>query len=95
MVLARLRMGCTLPTHLLPYMANTFPPICSTCHVTLTVEHILLQCVRYREERRPLVTYCQGRGLPVTQTTLLDGEHPDVIDRLMIFLAETNLIREL
>ncbi|MPC98614.1 hypothetical protein E2C01_093988 [Portunus trituberculatus] len=52
-VLARLRMGCTLPTQMLPYIANTFPPQCSTCNVTLSVEHILLHCVRYREERRP------------------------------------------
>ncbi|MPC53711.1 hypothetical protein E2C01_047609 [Portunus trituberculatus] len=27
-VLARLRMGCTLPTHMLPYITNTFPPEC-------------------------------------------------------------------
>ena len=94
-VLARLRMGCTLPTHMLPYIAHAFPPQCSSCNVNLSVEHILLHCVRYREERRPLVAYCRGRGLPLTQTTLLGDEHPDVVDRLMIYLTETNLIREL
>ena len=39
------------------------------------------------------------RGPPpsvhLTQTTLLGDEHPSVIDRLMIFLTDTNLIREL
>lgn len=34
-------------------------------------------------------------GLSVTQATLLGDEHPEVVDRLMIFLAETNLIIEL
>ncbi|MPD00678.1 hypothetical protein E2C01_096166 [Portunus trituberculatus] len=94
-VLALLRMGCALPTHMLPHIANTFPPQCSTCNVILSVEHILLHCVRYREERRPLAAHCQSHGLPLTQTTLLGDEHPDVVDRLMIYLTEAKLIREL
>ncbi|MPC26485.1 hypothetical protein E2C01_019625 [Portunus trituberculatus] len=94
-VLARLRMGCTLPTHMLPYIANTFPPQCSTCNVTLSVEYILLHCVCYHEERRSLAAYCQGRGLLLMHTTLLGDDHLDVVDRLMIYLTETNLIREL
>ncbi|MPC61257.1 hypothetical protein E2C01_055325 [Portunus trituberculatus] len=31
-------MGCTLPTHMLPYITNTLPPQCSTCNVTLSVD---------------------------------------------------------
>ncbi|MPC62251.1 hypothetical protein E2C01_056334 [Portunus trituberculatus] len=61
-------MGCTLPAHMLPYIANTFPPQCSTCNITLSIEHILLHCVSYREERQPLAAYCRGRGLPLTQS---------------------------
>ncbi|MPC53584.1 hypothetical protein E2C01_047479 [Portunus trituberculatus] len=78
-----------------PYIANTFPPQCSTCNVTLSVEYILLHCMRYREQRRPLAACCQSHGLPLTQNTLLGDEHPDVVDRLMIYLTETNLTREL
>ncbi|MPC96393.1 hypothetical protein E2C01_091651 [Portunus trituberculatus] len=80
---------------MLPYIANTFPPHCSTCNVTLCVEHIQLRCVRYREERRLLATYYQSHGLPLPQITLLGDEHTDVVDRLMIYLTETNLISEL
>ena len=94
-VLARLRMGCTLPTHMLPYIAKAFPPQCITCNVTLSVDHILLHCVRYREARRSLAAFCDNRRLPMTLATLLGDEHPDVVDRLMIFLTETSLIREL
>ncbi|MPC99808.1 hypothetical protein E2C01_095248 [Portunus trituberculatus] len=36
-VLACLRMNCTLPTHILSYTAKTFPPQCSTCNVTLSL----------------------------------------------------------
>ena len=89
-VLARLRMGSTLPTHMLPYISHSFPPQCPHCNVTLSVDHILIHCVRYREARRSLTAYCVARRLPVTQATLLSDD-PDVIDKLMIFLTETNL----
>ena len=78
-VLARLRMGCTLPTHMLPYMANSFPPRCLSCQVTLSVDHILLHCTRYREMRRALARFCEARRLPLTSATLLGDEHPDVL----------------
>ena len=94
-VLARLRMGCTLPTHMLPYLAHAYPPQCLSCNTTLSIDHILLRCVRYREARRSLAAYCEAQHLPLTRTTLLGDEHPDVVDRLMIFLTETSLIREL
>ena len=93
-VLARLRMGCTFPNHMLPYIANTFPPQYSICNVILSIKKILFHCVRHREERRPLAAYCRSRGLSLTQTFLGD-EHPEVVDRLMIYLTETKLIREL
>ena len=95
MVLARLRMGCTLATYMLAYIAHAFPPQCITGHTTLSIDHILLHCVRYRETRRSLAAFCEVRCLPVTQTILLGDQHPDVVDNLMIFLAETNLIKEL
>ncbi|XP_045135695.1 uncharacterized protein LOC123518758 [Portunus trituberculatus] len=46
-------------------------PQCSTCNVTFSVEHILFHCALYREERGSWVAYCRGRGLPLTQTSLL------------------------
>ena len=50
---------------------------------------------RYREESRPLAAYCRSRGLSLTQTILLGDLHPDVVDTLMVYLTETNLIRKL
>ena len=93
-VLARLRMGSTLPTHMLPCISHSFPPQCPHCNVTLSVDHILIHCVRFRKARRSLAAYCVARRLPVTKNTLL-GDDPDMIDRLMIFLTDTNLISEL
>ena len=94
-VLARLRMSCTLSIHMLPYIVNSFPSLCITCHATLSIDHILLHCVRYREVRRSLAAFCEAHHLSMTQTILMGDQHPDVVDKLTIFLAETNLIKEL
>ena len=88
-------LGQLQSSHHLPYIANAFPPQCITCHNILSIDHILLHCVRYREARRSLTAFCEVRRLPMTQITLLGDQHPDLVDSLMIFLAETNLINEL
>ena len=69
-VLARLRMGCILAIHMLPYIGHAFPTQCITCHTTLSIDHILLYCVRYREARRSLAAFCEARRLPMTQTSI-------------------------
>lgn len=38
---------------------------------------------------------CEARHLPLTLTALLGDEHPNVVDMLMTFLTETNLISKL
>ena len=90
-VIARLRKGCTLPTHILIFISHSFPRQCPRCNVTLIVNHISIHCVRYQEVRRSLTAFCVARRLPVTQVM----DDPDVIDGQMFFLTETNLIREL
>ena len=94
-ILARFRMSCTSATHMLPYITHTFPSQCITCHTTLSIHHILLHCVRCRGARWSLAAFCEARRLSMTQTTLLGDQHPDGVDKLLIFLAETNLINEL
>ena len=53
-VLTRLRIGHTKYTHgyLMMSGADRQVPRCSTCHVDLTVVHILVQCPFYFRERR-------------------------------------------
>lgn len=92
--LPRLRMGCTLPTHIFLYIAKSFPPQC-TCQVILNVDYILLYCVWYREALRSFAAYCRSRLLPLTQATLSYDKHPVIIDKVMTFLTETNLISEM
>ena len=94
-VLTRLRMGCTLPNHMLPFISHSVPPQGSRCNVILAIHHILVHCMRYRQARRSLkASLLCGALFPVTQATLL-GDDPDVIDCRIIFLTETKSIREL
>ena len=49
-ILARLWLGHTRLTH--GYlMENGRPPTCSVCNTTITVEHILISCARYKTKR--------------------------------------------
>ena len=50
-VLSRLRMGHTALTHKFILEGST-APICARCAVPLSVEHILVQCVKYRSQRQ-------------------------------------------
>ena len=51
MVLCRLRLGHRKPTH--GYlMEGKDPPKCSTCGVTITVHHILIECRKFLHQGR-------------------------------------------
>ena len=46
-VLARLRLGHTNITHVYLMQGQTEPPECTSCRVTITVKHLLLECRKY------------------------------------------------
>ena len=50
-VLIRLRTGHTALTHKFILEGST-APICARCAVPLSVEHILVQCIKYRTQRQ-------------------------------------------
>ena len=91
--LASLRMGCIRPTHLLPYIANNFPPVCKTCKNKLITGHILIHWRRFVGERCPLAETCERKPIPFTMGNIFGDEYPDVVDGLMIFLRKTKLLR--
>ena len=56
--LTRLRLNCTKITHLIPYIENSFPPMCTNCNRRVTVKHLLLYCANYQVGRQPIISYC-------------------------------------
>ena len=88
-------MNATLLTHMIPYINKRFPPVCNTCTEILSISHILLHCSRFARERVSLATYCRVNAIPFTLDSVLGDGDLVVTDKLIDFLKETRLIREL
>ncbi|KAJ8929449.1 hypothetical protein NQ314_017860 [Rhamnusium bicolor] len=77
-ILSRLRLGHTRLTH--EYLLNrSDEPFCETCHTSLTVRHILVQCPNYALERRNL-------QIPQNLSEILN--HSCNIKNLLNFLSD-------
>ena len=85
-VLGRLRIGHCRFTHQF-LLAGSNPPVCDYCQVALTVEHILVDCLKYRQQRNRF-------GLEGKPIGALLGELVEV-ENLMKFLKEINIFYEI
>lgn len=84
--LFRLRTGHTLLTH--QYILNkTPPPICETCHVQVTVAHILSECTLYSTQRNT-------HDMSTTISQILK-DHPQSVNKLISFLKATELLSKM
>lgn len=52
----------------------------------LNVQHILLECTLYRNERQGLVASCMASGTRLTLASLLGNSDSQIIDALFIYL---------
>ena len=85
-VLSRLRIGHTRLTHKF-LLGGGNAPECDHCHSLLTVEHILVHCGKYRDERRKY--HHDGKSVENILSENVD------LDKLMGFLKEINLFYEI
>ena len=88
-ILTRLRIGHTHLTHryLMTSGAERQAPLCFTCQVILTVQHILVDCPRFSIERRAN-HLC---NLPLSEI-LRDG---DFVTNVLAFLKSINLFYDI
>ncbi|CAF3646749.1 unnamed protein product [Rotaria socialis] len=92
--LARLRMGHTRLTH--GYlMESGAPPYCMSCIVPMTVEHFLVECPDYSDERKLCFGKIMTTSSPLTISRVL-GEN-DIFDHSLImqFLNLTGLLSKI
>ena len=82
-VLARLRLGHINITRVYLMQGQTEPPECDSCRVTITVKHLLLECRKY-------VT-----STSVTLLYRIRSQKAMIIDKLVLYLKETNLFHQL
>ena len=86
-ILSRLRIGHCKLTHQFLMEGGT-PPVCDSCRgVVLTVEHILVECPKYRPQR--IKFGLQGQSLKILLGDSLD------VELLMEFLKEINIFYEI
>ena len=82
-ILTRLRIGHCYLTHGF-LLRGEEPPICADCGTAVTVPHLLLNCVVYRNER-------ERAGLSWDLPIAL-GDDPTLADRVLLFLRESRLL---
>ena len=87
-MLTRLRFGtCRLTRdHIL---ARTEAAKCNICHCRQTVQHILLDCPKYDQERGELFRAAAALGEPLSMQLLLSERYPTTV--LLEYLSSTNL----
>ena len=87
-VLARLRLGHTNITHVYLMQGQTEPPECDRCRVTTTVKHLLPECRKY-------VTIRNKYFRNPTLSDMLAESSDFSIDKLVLYLKETNLFHQI
>ena len=93
-VLCRLRLGHTLFTH--SFILDRDPrPLCDRCQCPLSVQHILIECPKYANERIPLFDACQRYGKPLGLKWILGNEFADNVDAVFTFLRRCQLFNRL
>ena len=87
-VLARLRLGHTNITRVYLMQGQTEPPECDRCRVTITVKLLLLECRKY-------VTIRNKYFRNPTLSDMLAESNDFSIDKLVLYLKETNLFHQI
>ena len=74
-MLARLRLdNCQFNKgHIIPRLPC---PTCQLCQTELSTEHLLINCPRYAEARRPIIAYLNKEGLPISYEYVLNDFFP-------------------
>ena len=93
-ILCRLRSDATMLTHMLPRIERRFPPICEECNELLTIEHVLVDCIMYIQERREITEYFRIKNKRLTAFNLLQDDIT-IVDMLMKYIRNTDLISQL
>ena len=91
-ILCRLRLGHTRLTHSY-IMDRESRPICDRCQCPCTVQHLLIECLKYANERVPLYVACQRHGVPLSLKTIIGNEYVDNIDEMFAFLQRCQLLK--
>ena len=87
-LLSRMRCGHTRFTH--SHLFDRIgPPICSSCDVRVSVEHILTSCTELIQGRQQLTAYLAAHQLQNSLSTLLGDADPMLLDLVLDFILKS------
>ena len=92
-LLARLRCGHTRLTHS-HLFTRSDPPLCQSCNVRMSVEHLLIGCQALTPNRRHINAHLNARQLRPTLRTLL-GDDPTITDLVLDFVLQSPIAGKL
>ena len=94
-VFARMRLGHTIITHVHiyekepPHMPTLLPP------TRLNLANLLLNCDHYKQHRRRMFAFAQTNNIDLDIPTLLNDNHPELINLLLDYLRDSNLLHRI
>ena len=93
-VLARLRIGHTRLTHG-HLMENKEAPKCQRCRVTISVQHMLIECPLYHEERKKHLPNLANQTTEGALRQLLTESSNFNVNQVMNMLTEMKIIHRI
>ena len=91
-ILARLRLGACMfnKKHIIDKQPH---PECQLCHVELDVQHVLIECPEYNNQRIPIVEHLRKENLPLNLVSILNEEFPH--NKIYQYLENINYISKI
>ena len=68
-------------------------PECQLCHVELDVQHVLIECPQYNNQRIPIVEHLRKENLPLNLVSILNEEFPH--NKIYQYLENINYISKI
>ena len=91
-VLSRLRLGACLFNKKHKYKGEPHP-ICNTCQEEMSINHMLLDCPNYTNERSNIIQTLNQLGLPKSLASVLSNEFP--LHHVFTFLRITDFYNKI
>ena len=92
--LTRMRIGHTIYTHSHIYTCGN-RPFCNPCQKVQTIEHIIIDCRKFQNERRMLKDFCNREHIQFELREILGDKNESLLQVLFQFLRNIKLFDKL
>ena len=90
--LSRLRLGTCLFNRKHHFKRERHPN-CTSCSIPIDVQHVIIDCPQYNNQRKPITEYLRTSNLPTSLSKILNDDFPHVL--LFKFLKDINYFEQI